>query len=180
MERVRIWTDGCCLNNPGGPGAWAIVVEHSGHVLHEASGGVTETTNNRMEMAAVIEALNYSARCLGQTQVEIVSDSKYVVDGTNSWMHSWARRDWKRKVKGKVPVKNVVHWQTIHRLFTATARVKVTWIKGHAGHKFNELADLLAADTAREQRDLRERPRGRPSTTPQNAESPPAPAAGTA
>lgn len=153
MNRIRLWTDGCCLRNPGGAGGWAFVVESGGSAIHSASGGEASTTNNRMEMLAVIEALRWLPT---GGRFEIISDSKYVVNGATTWMHGWKRRNWRKKGLAGTPVKNADLWQTldalVHRLPSAVV-VKFSWIKGHNNHEFNEHADLLAGQAAEAVRD---------------------------
>lgn len=147
---LRIWTDGCCLRNPGGPGGWAFVAERSGQVLATGSGGEGATTNNRMELLGVIEGLRWVD---GAHTFEVVSDSRYVVNGATSWMHGWKRKGWRKGRKGGGdPVKNADLWQMIDELLIdkhRVARVTFSWVKGHANHEFNEMADLLAGQAAR-------------------------------
>lgn len=148
MRRVRIWTDGCCLVNPGGPGGWAFVVESGGPTIHEASGGEPSTTNNRMEMLAVIEALRWMP---ASGRFEIVSDSTYVVKGASQWMRGWKRRGWRKKGLGGALIKNADLWQTLDALvhgLPAAVQVDFRWVKGHNNHEFNEHADLLAGQAA--------------------------------
>jgi len=140
---IRAYTDGACSGNPG-PGGWGalLVAERGGKVLRqrELCGGAAETTNNRMEMTAVIEVLEALERA---SVITIVTDSTYVRDGVTSWIHNWKRNGW--KTAAKKPVKNTELWQ---RLDAARARHEVTWewVKGHAGHPENERADELARD----------------------------------
>lgn len=142
---IRIWTDGCCLENPGGRGGWAFVVEQKGKVIHRASGGDAATTNNRMELMALIEAL----RWLGNGRADVWSDSKYVVDGAMRWMYGWKKRGWRRGGRrGRPqPVKNVDLWQEVDRLLSGSL-VSLQWVKGHDGKRFNEEADQLASRAA--------------------------------
>lgn len=135
-SRVEIFTDGACSGNPG-PGGWGAVLRY-GKVEKELSGGEPETTNNRMELTAAIEALDALKRpCV----VDLYTDSNYVRDGITKWIHRWRTNGW-RTSDGK-PVKNAELWQ---RLTTALQRHQVTWhwVKGHAGHPENERADALA------------------------------------
>lgn len=154
MERVRIWTDGCCLRNPGGPGGWAFVVERHGNVIHEASGGARETTNNRMELAAAIEAMAWALEHLGPVAIEVISDSKYVVDGATSWVHKWKRNGWRMKKGRPIAPKNVVLWKQVEGL-SSKGKISFSWVKGHAGRTFNERADELATIEARASRQRR-------------------------
>lgn len=144
---VILYTDGACSGNPG-PGGWGFILRHpkSGKEI-ERSGGNAETTNNRMEMQAVIEGLKVLTR---PTSVELVSDSKYVLDGLKQWMPNWKKNGWKRKEKGKFqPVKNVELWQELDSL-VSKHRVELTYVPGHAGHPENERCDQLAVQAARQ------------------------------
>lgn len=147
MMKVKIYTDGSARGNPDGPGGYGTVLEYvdTKGTLHtkELSRGYEKTTNNRMELMAVIaglEALNRSC------EVEVYSDSKYVVDAFNQrWVDSWIRKGWKR---GKnEPVKNIDLWK---RLLDAKEKHSVTfhWVKGHDGHPQNERCDMLATSAA--------------------------------
>lgn len=141
MPDLFVYTDGACSGNPG-PGGWGalMIARNGGTVLKERalSGGEADTTNNRMELLAAINALEALDRA---TPVTIVTDSSYVKDGITSWIHGWKKRGW--KTAAKKPVKNEDLWR---RLDTAVARHTVTWewVKGHAGHPENERADELA------------------------------------
>ncbi|HET6629888.1 MAG TPA: ribonuclease HI, partial [Woeseiaceae bacterium] len=133
---VEIYTDGACRGNPG-PGGWGAVLVAGEHrkTLH---GGERQTTNNRMELTAAIEAL----RALkGRQQVVLYTDSKYLMDGIRSWLPGWKKRGW--KTAAKKPVKNQDLWQVLD---AAAAKHDVTWkwVKGHSGHAGNEAADALA------------------------------------
>lgn len=135
-----MFTDGSCLGNPG-PGGWAAILR-SGEAERELSGGEDNTTNNRMEMLAVInglEALTLPAR------VEIYTDSIYVRDGITRWIHGWKRNNW--KTSARKPVKNEDLWRTMDALM-AQHDVRLHWVKGHAGHPENERADDLARAAA--------------------------------
>jgi ribonuclease HI len=133
---VIIHTDGACSGNPG-PGGWGAVLEYNGTVK-ELKGGTAQTTNNQMELTAAIEALNALKR---PCAVEIHTDSQYVKNGIQGWLHGWKRNGW--KTAAKKPVKNVELWQALDE---ATKRHTITWhwVKGHAGHDLNERADRLA------------------------------------
>jgi len=140
LTAVEIATDGACKGNPG-PGGWGAVIR-SGTRERELSGGEALTTNNRMELMAVIEALNALKR---PCAVTLSTDSRYVMDGLTKWIHGWRRNGW--KTADKKPVKNADLWQA---LIEATARHRITWqwVKGHAGHPDNERADRLACAAA--------------------------------
>jgi ribonuclease HI len=133
---VEIWTDGACSGNPG-PGGWGVVLKY-GSTEKDFCGGEADTTNNRMELTAAIEALTALKR---GSRVRLHTDSKYVMDGLTKWIHGWKRNGW--KTADKKPVKNADLWQ---RLDEANQRHEVEWrwVKGHAGDPMNERADALA------------------------------------
>jgi ribonuclease HI len=135
-ETVHIYTDGACRGNPG-PGGWGVVLEYKDNVK-EFCGGEADTTNNRMELMAVIQALeNLSRPCA----IRLHSDSKYVLQGITEWLENWKKRGW--RTASKKPVKNEDLWR---RLDAARNRHQIEWIwvKGHSGHDGNERADRLA------------------------------------
>jgi ribonuclease HI len=144
---IRLWTDGCCLRNPGGAGGWAFVMEERGQVLKTRRGGDPSTTNNRMELLAAIEALRWVADI--DNSVQICSDSKYVVEGMNTWRFKWRVIGWRKKPTSRGKVKNAALWEELDRLATARP-VDFRWVKGHAGANFNEQADQLAYAAAEE------------------------------
>jgi ribonuclease HI len=140
MQRVEIFTDGACKGNPG-PGGWAALLRLGRHEK-ELTGSESDTTNNRMEMTAVIRALNALTRpCL----VELHSDSKYVIDGMTKWVEGWQKKGWKNA--SKKPVRNADLW---HDLIEAAAphRINWVWVRGHDGHTENERVDALASAAA--------------------------------
>ena len=140
MQRVEIFTDGACKGNPG-PGGWAALLRLGRHEK-ELTGSESDTTNNRMEMTAVIRALNALTRpCL----VELHSDSKYVIDGMTKWVEGWQKKGWKNA--SKKPVRNADLW---HDLIEAAAphRINWVWVRGHDGHIENERVDALASAAA--------------------------------
>lgn len=134
--RVVIYTDGACSGNPG-PGGWGARLEYAGHEK-ELFGGAAETTNNRMELTATIEALTALKR---PCTIDLYTDSTYVRDGITKWIHGWKARGW--KTADKKPVKNQDLWEALD---AALMRHTVSWhwVKGHAGHPGNERADALA------------------------------------
>lgn len=134
--KVVIHTDGACSGNPG-PGGWGAILEWNGQEK-EICGGEAETTNNRMELMAAIQALESLKK---PCRVELHTDSQYVMKGISEWIHGWKRKNW-RTADGK-PVKNDDLWK---RLDAARLRHEVDWrwVKGHAGHELNERADALA------------------------------------
>ncbi len=136
MEQIDIYTDGACKGNPG-PGGWGAMLRTGEHVK-ELFGGEANTTNNRMELKAVIEALSALTR---PCAVVVHTDSQYVQKGISEWIHGWKARGW--KTAAKAPVKNVDLWQALD---AAQARhtIEWRWVKGHAGHEGNERADALA------------------------------------
>jgi len=141
-QRMKIFTDGGCTGNPG-PGGWAalILVDEDDPV--ELSGGDPSTTNNRMELTAVIEALQHISLRYGvNTPVEIHTDSQYVQKGISQWMNGWIAKGWKTAA-GK-PVKNKDLWLTLRELDTGMD-VKWYWVKGHSGNQWNERCDELVA-----------------------------------
>ena len=141
MARLYAYTDGACSGNPG-PGGWGVLLRamDGGEAVKEREwcGGEAQTTNNRMELLAAINALETLAKT---TEITIVTDSNYVKNGITGWIFGWKKNGWKNAAKK--PVKNVELWQ---RLDEANARHSVTWewVKGHAGHPENERADELA------------------------------------
>lgn len=141
MKEVEIFTDGACSGNPG-PGGWGAIMR-SNNVEKELSGGEKESTNNRMEMMAVIVALEALTR---PCKVKIVTDSQYVMKGMMEWLPNWKKRNW--KTAANKPVKNVDLWQRMEKAAQQHTLVW-EWVRGHQGHPENERADELAV-TARE------------------------------
>jgi ribonuclease HI len=135
-QSVEIFTDGACKGNPG-PGGWGALLRYGRHEK-QLFGGEQETTNNRMELTAVIRGLQGLKRA---SRVRIVTDSQYVKNGITQWIHNWKRNGW--KTAGKKPVKNADLWR---QLDDEVARhdIEWRWVKGHSGHPENELADQLA------------------------------------
>ncbi len=136
MDKVEIFTDGACKGNPG-PGGWGALLI-AGEAKKEMFGGELATTNNRMELKAVIEALSALSR---PCEVVLYTDSQYVQKGISEWIHGWKARGW--KTAAKAPVKNVDLWQALDAA-QARHRIHWRWVKGHAGHSGNECADALA------------------------------------
>lgn len=136
MDKVEIYTDGACKGNPG-PGGWGAWLIANGHEK-ELFGGESNTTNNRMELKAVIEALSVLKR---PCEVIVHTDSEYVQKGISEWIHGWKARGW--KTAARAPVKNVDLWQALDNA-QSQHRIEWRWIKGHAGHEGNERADQLA------------------------------------
>lgn len=140
MKKVEIFTDGACKGNPG-PGGWGVILRMGRHEK-EMSGSDPDTTNNRMEMTAVIRGLK---ALIEPCEVTIYTDSKYVIDGITKWVHGWKRNGWVNA--SKQPVRNADLW---HDLIEVTQRHQIAWqwVKGHDGHVENERVDKLASDAA--------------------------------
>ena len=140
--RVELFTDGACLGNPG-PGGWAYILRHpTTGKAREAAGGETRTTNNRMELTAVIRGLEALSR---PSRIALCADSQYVLKGLSEWMPGWKRRGW--RTAAKKPVLNAELWQTLDEL-AHRHEIEVAWTRGHAGHTENERCDLLARTEA--------------------------------
>jgi ribonuclease HI len=138
VKRLEIYTDGACKGNPG-PGGWGALLRSGGHEK-ELCGGALLTTNNRMELTAVIEALTALKR---PCEVDLYLDSQYVRQGITAWIAGWKAKGW--RTAGKQPVKNVDLWQRLDALANeAGHQIRWHWVKGHAGHPDNERADALA------------------------------------
>ena len=133
---VEIYTDGACRGNPG-PGGWGALLRY-GHVDKQLHGGELLTTNNRMELKAVIEALSALSK---PCRVTLTSDSTYVLKGISEWLPNWKKRGW--RTAGKKPVKNEDLWKTLDDL-AEMHEIEWRWVKGHSGHIENELVDQLA------------------------------------
>ncbi len=133
---IEIYTDGACSGNPG-PGGWGALMRSGAHEK-EIYGGEAETTNNRMEMMAVIEALKSLKK---RSKVTLYTDSKYVLQGATEWLDGWKAKGW--KTASKKPVKNKDLWQQIDE-FVSAHDVKFIWVKGHSDHPENDRADELA------------------------------------
>ena len=136
---MLLYSDGACFGNPG-PGGWAAILVHPATgKRREISGAERLTTNNRMELTAVIRGL----KCLWRpSEVEVYSDSRYVVQGMTTWIHDWIRRGW--KTAAKKPVLNEELWRELYEQVGAQKRVQFRWVAGHAGHPENERCDALA------------------------------------
>ena len=136
MRSVRAYTDGACSGNPG-PGGWGVVLQFGDHE-RELKGGESDTTNNRMELTAAIEALKALKE---PCHIALTTDSTYVKDGITKWLTNWKRNGW--KTAAKKPVKNQDLWQQLEAC-VAQHTVEWLWVKGHSGHPENERADTLA------------------------------------
>lgn len=133
---IKIWTDGSCLGNPG-PGGWAFVAT-DGVNTAERSGGERNTTNNRMELMAVISALTAARK---HKTIEIHTDSQYVKNGMQSWMKNWKKNNW--RTADKKPVKNQDLWMKLDEL-SQSIELHWVWVRGHNGEEYNERCDELA------------------------------------
>ena len=139
MKRVQLYTDGACSGNPG-PGGWGAILRF-GSVEKELSGGEENTTNNRMELTAVIMGLSALKE---PCEVTLVTDSKYVADGvTKGWAESWQKNGWRKA--DKKPALNSDLWEKLLKLLKVH-KVEINWVKGHAGHPENERCDRLAVE----------------------------------
>ncbi len=138
LNRIEMYTDGACKGNPG-PGGWGVLLRAPGHEK-ELFGGEAHTTNNRMELTAVIEGLTALKR---PCEVDLYLDSQYVRQGITEWVAGWKAKGW--RTASKQPVKNVDLWQRLDTLVsTAGHTIRWHWVRGHAGHEGNERADELA------------------------------------
>lgn len=135
-QAVDIYTDGACRGNPG-PGGWGAVMRYNGHE-RELYGGERETTNNRMELMAAIQALDALKR---PCKVRLTTDSRYVQQGISEWLKNWKQHNW--KTASRKPVKNVDLWKRLDAL-VSRHEVEWHWVRGHSGHPENERADQLA------------------------------------
>jgi len=140
MKKVYIFTDGSSLGNPG-PGGWCAILRYNKHekIL---KGGKKQTTNNEMELTAVLESLKALKE---PCEVYLYSDSKYVVDAIENWIHDWAKKGWKNAKKKDISHKSL--WKEIYNLMKKH-KIYTFWVKGHSGHKENELCDRIAKEEA--------------------------------
>ncbi len=147
MNVYHVWTDGCCLKNPGGAGGWAAIIVGPDGGEQILLGGCPSTTNNRMELLAAIRAIEtLPAAC----QAVIHTDAQYLSDGVTKWMPAWKRHGWQRprKLARKYgPIKNLSFWQVLDAC-TSTRDIEWRWVRGHNGEPFNERADALALQAA--------------------------------
>ena len=137
---IKIYTDGSCLKNPGN-GGWAAIIRTDNEVK-KISGSEKDTTNNRMELMATINALK---EVNSEDLIEIYTDSKYVKNGITDWIHNWIKNNW--KTSNKEDVKNKDLWVQLHEL-SNNSKIKWNWVKAHAGNPLNEEVDLLAKKAA--------------------------------
>lgn len=142
-KNLRIYTDGGCWNNTG-EGAWAFVVTENGHAIYSNSGRAANTTNNKMELQAMIEAIAWLDRPVDS--VVVVSDSQYCINGITQWVHGWVEKNW--MTYDKKPVKNREQWELLYFLAHKWihTNIEFKWVKGHSGNKYNEVADALCSE----------------------------------
>ena len=140
MKKISIYTDGSCLGNPG-PGGWGALMQFK-QSIKEISGGFAHTTNNRMELLAPIEALNSIKE---PCEIDLYTDSQYVKNGINEWIHNWKKNGW--LTSNKKAVKNADLWQRLD-LACQNQNVRWHWVKAHNGHPQNERVDDLAREAA--------------------------------
>ena len=136
MKTVNIYTDGACRGNPG-IGGWGVLIEYA-DIKKEYFGGMHNTTNNQMELMAAIEGLKVLKE---SCQVNLITDSKYVMQGITSWINNWKKNNWKNAAKKDVKNKNL--WIELDKLVNKN-KIEWEWVKGHSGNKFNEKVDELA------------------------------------
>ncbi len=139
-QLIEIYTDGSCLGNPG-PGGWGVMLTWRGETK-ELSGGAADTTNNRMELMAAIQAIEALKR---RGPIKLHTDSKYVRNGITDWIKNWKKNGW--KTAAKKPVKNADLWQRLDKAIVGR-QIDWIWVKGHAGDPGNERADMLATEAA--------------------------------
>ena len=147
LPAVQLFTDGACRGNPG-PGGWAYILKHSASGTEkEGSGGCSLSTNNQMELQALIEGLQ---ALMSRSQVEVITDSVYVANGSREWMQNWKANNWRRR-EGKKwkPVKNEEQWRRLDELLSQH-QIRFTVVRGHSGHPENERCDELAVAAAAE------------------------------
>ena len=142
MPILEIYTDGACSGNPGA-GGWGAILRYGG-IEKELSGAAAKTTNNRMELTAVIEALKALRR---DCEIVIHTDSRYVMDGVQEWLPNWKKNNWRTSNK-KSAVKNIDLWQELDQLLSKH-KIRWIWVKGHNGHPENERVDKLARDAVK-------------------------------
>ncbi len=136
---TSIYTDGACSGNPG-PGGWGVVVNFSDRTVTELGGGSANTTNNQMELQAAIAAVKFYHDSNQTEPIELFTDSKYAIDGINTWIKGWKKNGW--RTASKQPVKNQELWEALDRY--NSPKIKWTWVRGHTGDRDNERCDSIA------------------------------------
>jgi ribonuclease HI len=144
MKNIKIYSDGACSGNPG-PGGWGAILLYN-TTKKEISGGSAQTTNNIMEITAVIESLSVLKE---SCSIDFYSDSKYVIDGITNWIHSWKKQNWKNSAKK--PVKNLDLWLKLDKL-ASKHQINWHWVKGHADNFYNNRCDELAVQAIQQYR----------------------------
>lgn len=142
-SELHLYTDGACSSGVGGFGCALVNPATEKHVSF-SDGPFSETTNNQMEMMAVIAGLRFAQQRVGSSRILVISDSKYVINGITEWIHNWKKNGW--FTASNKPVKNVELWQRMEACRDAHEFTRFEWVKGHNGNKFNELADRLAVN----------------------------------
>lgn len=141
MKKYEVFTDGGCSGNPG-PGGWAYVILENDSMISYSSGGLEQTTNNIMELSAVINAIK-ACQLIGCDEISISTDSQYVKNGITTWIINWKKNGW--RTAGKDPVKNKELWEELDNL-NNSSKIQWNWVKGHAGIKYNEKCDSLVRE----------------------------------
>lgn len=140
--KFKLYTDGSCHGNPG-PGGWAFLINNGEIIISKKSGRMSLTTNNQMELSAAIEAINHFKLISTEEILSIYTDSKYVIDGINLWIHGWKKNNW--MTSAKKPVKNMELWKKLDE-HASSLKISWYWVKGHSGDIFNEQVDQMAND----------------------------------
>ena len=152
--KIKLYTDGCCEPNPGS-GSWAYTIlnEDESSIIKSGTGYEKETTNNRMEYMALIEGIRYANEISKVDEIVAYSDSQLLVNTFNEWMHKWETKNWIRSSKGKkLEIKNLDLVKELFELKSKSRiKIKLNWVKGHSGNKWNEYCDLLCSQTIRKQ-----------------------------
>lgn len=141
MKKIKIFTDGACLGNPG-VGGWCAILRYK-NKEKIIKGSKKQTTNNEMELTAVLEALK---KLKEPCEIELYCDSKYVIDGISKWIENWVKNNWKNSSKKEISNKKL--WQELYKL-KKIHKINPIWVKGHSGHKENELCDKIAKEEAK-------------------------------
>ena len=138
--KYKIYTDGSCHGNPG-PGGWAYLIHNEEKIISENSGYSEDTTNNKMELTAIIEAIAEIQVFTNVSAIQLFTDSKYAIDGINSWIHAWKKNNW--RTSSKKEVKNINLWKQLD-IYNSNLNIEWIWVKGHSGDPFNDKVDAMA------------------------------------
>lgn len=149
MKNIEIYTDGSSLGNPG-PGGWGAVFVENNKIIHELGGHHKDTTNNRMELQAVIETLKYINKNYKKSSIIVFADSSYVLTGITSWVYNWEKNGW--RTANKKPVMNKDLWMGLIELVRSSGKINWQKVKGHSGHVYNDKADEIATTYATKQK----------------------------